>query len=124
MIQQKLELPGIDRIRTRFLEMLEDRQAAIAEHALTAWETDELDELNGNLANARTILHQIAGTAGSLGFDTLGNEARQCELQIDAHLNGPDADLAICPSDLIFAMDDFIQSCGLLIEQHPRLVRV
>ncbi len=122
MIQQRLDLPGIDKIRARFLEMLKDRQCMIAENALIAWESDKLDEINGSLANARTILHQIAGTAGSLGFDALGAEARACEAAIDGHLNGPDADLAICPSDLIFGMDDFVQSCGDLIDQLPQSV--
>ena len=37
-MHQKLELPGIERIRARFLEMLEQRQSALAEHALAAWE--------------------------------------------------------------------------------------
>ncbi len=122
MIQKKLELPGLDRIRTRFIEMLKDRQAAIAEHALTAWESDDLAEINGNLVGARTILHQIAGTAGSLGFDDLGTEARACELEIDDHLGGPDADLAICPAELIFHIDQFVQSSEALIADQPQLV--
>lgn len=122
MIQKKLELPGIDRIRTRFIEMLKERQAAIAEHALTAWESYELNEINNNLMGARTILHQIAGTAGSLGFDSLGSEARACELEIDAHLGGPDADLALCPAELIFHMDHFVQSSEALIAAQPQLV--
>ncbi len=122
MIQQKLELPGLDRIRTRFLDMLQDRQSAIAEHALTAWESDSLEEINGSLASARTILHQIAGTAGSLGFNDLGTQARTCEVEIDAHLNGPDADLAICPASLIFQMDNFLQKSEVLIAENPQRV--
>ncbi|WP_372991529.1 phosphorelay protein [Sulfitobacter sp.] len=122
MIQQKLELPGIERIRNRFLEMLKDRQYAIAEHALIAWESDELDEINSNLDNARTVLHQIAGTAGSLGFKDLGTQARACEIEIDAHLNGPDADLAICPSPLIFLIDQFVQESEALIAANPQSV--
>ena len=115
MIQQKLELPGIDRIRTRFLEMLRDRQSAIAEHALFAWEGHTLEEVNGNLISARTILHQIAGTAGSLGFDDLGHAARSCENDIVAHLTGPDNDLALCPDALLVQIDDFVEHCkGLL----------
>lgn len=122
MIQEQLQLPGIDRIRTRFLEMLRERHSSIAEHALTAWESDALEEINGHLTNARTILHQIAGTAGSLGFSELGTQAHACEISIDAHLLGPDADLAICPANLIFHMDDFVQSCQALIEQQPQAV--
>ncbi len=114
MIHQKLELPGIERIRTRFLELLRERQVSIAEHALTAWESDELEKINGSLASARTLLHQIAGTAGSLGFEELGQEARTVETEIDDHLNGVDADLAICPGALIFHMSNFVQLCQTL----------
>lgn len=96
--------------------MLRERQATIAEHALVAWDGETLDEINGNLTSAKTILHQIAGTAGSLGFDTLGTEARTCEAKIDEHLNGPDADLALCPAELIFLMDSFVQACDTLFD--------
>lgn len=122
MIHQKLELPGLDRIRTRFLEMLKDRQVAIAEHALVAWESYELDEINTSLASASTILHQIAGTAGSLGFEELGVTARTVEIAINDHLNGMDADLAICPGALIFHMDEFVQNCEKVIAAYPQLV--
>ena len=124
MIHQKLKMPGIERIRTRFLEMLRDRQIAIAEYAIIAWESYELDEINGSLESARTLLHQIAGTAGSLGFEDLGHEARNVETEIDAHLSGADADLAICPGALIFHMDNFVQLCQSLIEVHPEVVHV
>ena len=75
MIQQKLELPGIERIRNRFL-----------------------------------------------GFKDLGTQARACEIEIDAHLNGPDADLAICPSPLIFLIDQFVQESEALIAANPQSV--
>ena len=118
-MHQKLTLPGIDRIRSRFLEMLKTRQISIAEYALTAWESYELEEINGSLTLARTLLHQIAGTAGSLGFEDLGNQARSIETEIDAHLAGPDADLAICPSPLFFQLDSFVQLCQTVLDAHP-----
>ena len=52
-MHKKLELPGIERIRARFLDMLEQRQRALAEHALAAWEGSTLQEINDNLAEAR-----------------------------------------------------------------------
>ena len=117
-------LPGVDRIQTRFLDMLKDRQATIANLALGAWEGDTVEDINESLTQARGILHQIAATAGSISFDDLGATARACGLKIDDHLKGPDADLALCPGELVLYMDHFVQSCGALIEQHPQLVRV
>ena len=46
-MHKKLELPGIERIRARFLDMLEQRQRALAEHALAAWEGSTLQVING-----------------------------------------------------------------------------
>lgn len=122
MIQQKLELPGIDRIRLRFLQMLCDRQFAIAEHALAAWESDTVDGINSNLTSARTLFHQIAGTAGSLGSEELGEEARTCEITIDKHLESAQAEVATCPSELIFGMDDFLKISQALIEENSELI--
>jgi len=110
------ELPGIDRIRKRFVEMLADRQTQIASHGLAAWDGKTVDEINSNLAGAQAILHQIAGSAGSLGFEELGQAARDCEVRIVDHLAGPDADLAICPIELISALDSFVAACRTEIE--------
>jgi HPt (histidine-containing phosphotransfer) domain-containing protein len=61
-------LPGLDRVRDRFLTMLEDRKTNIASHAIAAWEADCVEDICAHLAAAQSILHQIAGSAGSLGF--------------------------------------------------------
>ena len=74
-----------------------------------------------NLAEARTILHQIAGTAGSLGFDDLGTVARDNELAIDAHLDGPKGKIANCPTEIIFGLDDFLKSSEALIAEQSAL---
>lgn len=109
------ELPGIDRVRGRFLDMLEQRQSAIAGHALAAWDGQSLEDINSNLASAQAVLHQISGSAGSLGWSELGISARDCEMEIIAHLEGPDADLAICPGELIYHLDLFVTSCREVI---------
>lgn len=96
-------------------------QRALAEHALAAWEGSTLQEINDNLAEARTILHQIAGTAGSLGFDDLGTVARDNELAIDAHLDGPKGKIANCPTEIIFGLDDFLKSSEALIAEQSAL---
>tara|TARA_R110002049_G_scaffold44333_6_gene130163 strand:- start:21207 stop:21566 length:360 start_codon:yes stop_codon:yes gene_type:complete len=112
------ELPGLDRIRKRFIEMLGERQAQIANHGLAAWDGVTLEDINGNLAAAQAILHQIAGSAGSLGFHELGQAARACEAEILEHLDGPDADLAICPGEMIFHLDSFVAQCRTEIENN------
>ncbi|MFC6637213.1 Hpt domain-containing protein [Sulfitobacter sediminilitoris] len=109
-------LPGIERVRSRFLTMLQDRKERIAAHILAAWEGETLDDVNDNLAKTEAILHQISGTAGTLGFSDLGTHARSCEGKIIAHLKGPDADLAICPGELIHEIDAFVIACEDVID--------
>lgn len=118
MLNSTPMLPGLEAIQNRFVSMLEDRQAAIAQHALAAWDGETLEEINGNLAEAQATLHQIAGSAGSLGFAALGMSARSCEAEIIAHLEGPDADLAICPGELMYHLDKFVCDCRALIDNH------
>ena len=102
--------------------MLEERQSAIAGHALAAWDGETLEAINGNLASAQAVLHQISGTAGSLGFPALGKNARYVEMEIIAHLEGPDADLAICPGELIYHIDRFVTECREVIADQRELV--
>lgn len=109
-----LEMPGMDRIRDRFLTLLDSRSTTIAQLALAAWDGESTDLINSNLEEARALLHQIAGTAGTVGYPELGIIARQCEAQIIAHLEGPYADLAICPGEIIWCIDNFVEACGNL----------
>lgn len=111
------QMPGMDRIRARFIELLEDRKSNIAQHALAAWDGESVDVINSNLELARNILHQIAGTAGTVGHPDLGTIAQQCEAQIIAHLEGPYADLAICPGEIIWRIDTFVEACDALASQ-------
>ena len=120
------ELPGIDRVRERFLIMLKDRADLIAAHAIAAWESETLEGVNDNLAAAQGKLHQIAGTAGTLGFGDLGGQARDCEMMIISHLQSEEADLAICPEDIVDALGLFIVSSDALLaaEALPQAVPV
>lgn len=111
------ELPGLDRVRARFIEMLGPRQETIANHAVLAWDSDNVETIVSNLRAVQSVMHQISGSAGSLGFADLGTKARNCESAIIVHLDGPDADLAICPGDLIIQIDDFVTECRSLLEQ-------
>ncbi|MEQ6249962.1 Hpt domain-containing protein [Sulfitobacter sp. HNIBRBA3233] len=106
-----LELPGLDRIRARFVELLDDRRTLIAQHALAAWDAETSEDINGNLEAAKALLHQIAGTAGTVGYPQLGSAAQQCEAEIIAHLEGDYADLAVCPGEIIWRIDGFVAAC-------------
>jgi HPt (histidine-containing phosphotransfer) domain-containing protein len=116
-------MPGLEKVRVRFLIMLEDRQCQIANHALTAWDGDSVDVINGNLKKAQDVLHKIAGSSGSLGFHALGDAARDCEHEVIAHLEGPYADLALCPPGVIHQMDRFIAMCAELIAENRQEYR-
>lgn len=112
-----LQMPGLDRIRDRFIELLDSRKTSIAQHALAAWDGENTDFINENLEQARSILHQIAGTAGTVGFPELGATALMCEEQIIAHLEGPYADLAVCPGEIIWCIDTFVEACTTITGQ-------
>lgn len=111
------ELPGLDKIRAKFIVLLGDRQMEIAKHALAAWDGQTVAQVNNNLEAAQYFLHQIAGSAGSLGLVELGQAAQECEGSIIAHLEGPDADLALIPDSLASHLDRFVAKCQHLIDQ-------
>ena len=58
MTQVMDELPGIDRIRKRFVAMLADRQTQIAGHGLAAWDGKTVAEINGKPTGAQAHQHQ------------------------------------------------------------------
>ena len=74
---------GLGRIRVHFLEKLPERRRLILQHALAAAEAQTTDAQMTELMAARGVLHQIAGTAGTLGFVQLGAAARAIEVRID-----------------------------------------
>ncbi len=106
-----LEMPDIDLIRHGFLDLLPERKVAIAQHALAAWDGETAEVINENLEQARSILHQIADTADTVGYAELGNTAQHCESQITAHLKGQYVDLAVCPGEIIWFIDTFVEAC-------------
>ena len=108
------QFSGLERVRDRFVDLLEDRKNIIAKHALAAWDGETTDEINDNLKHAQNILHQIAGSAGTVGFPELGGTALLCEEQIIAHLDGPYADLAICPGEIMWCIDTFVEACAAI----------
>ena len=112
------ELPGLERVRAHFLKALRERREKIAVHAIQAWDGTDADTINTNLAGAQAVLHQIAGSAGSLGFEDFGAEARRCETEIIAYLGSPAAEADACPTHLITDLDGFVRRCQDILEQN------
>lgn len=83
MIEAQMKMPGLERIRARFMDMLVER-------------LNEIDRLcdpavsglspRDALEQVQMILHKIAGTAGTLGLTVLGDTARTGENTIIAFL--------------------------------------
>lgn len=112
------ELLGLDRIRARFLSMLAERQIHIAHHALAAWESDTAEAQRVNLQEAQHVLHQIAGSAGSLGFDALGQAARECEGAIINHVETIVSDDCELPHTILEQLDTFVSMSQDLISKN------
>jgi len=77
-------LPGIARIRARFVGMLGDRLSEL--ESLVAGGNGIVPE-PAALNDAKAILHKIAGSAGTLGLQDLGEAARTCENDIICYLD-------------------------------------
>lgn len=103
-------------IRDLFVNLLAERHRKIAEHALTAWESDDPEIITGNLREAQAILHQISSTAGLLGFADVGVQAVKCEAAIALHLEMAQSPRSLCPRDLIERLDDFVGICRSVLE--------
>lgn len=78
---------GLDRIRIRFLEKLEQREARLITAIQVARESPSRRERIAALEECQLILHKLAGTAGTMGFAELGEGARFCEERVRACLN-------------------------------------
>ncbi|MCB1379401.1 MAG: Hpt domain-containing protein [Alphaproteobacteria bacterium] len=76
MMEAKTMMPGLERIRTRFLDMLSERLTEI--DRLCDPSVSGLSPRDA-LTQVQMILHKIAGTAGTLGMNDLGDKARAGE---------------------------------------------
>jgi HPt (histidine-containing phosphotransfer) domain-containing protein len=111
------ELPGLHGIRIRFLALLEDRQTNIAQHALAAWESDNAADQCANLEVAQHVLHQIAGSAGSLGFVELGQAAGACEGSIVDFIQSAQGGNHDQLPEILQALDTFVSQSQALLTQ-------
>lgn len=109
---QMYDIPGIHQ---QFFGLVLELKSLVARHVLAAWDGETAEEINDNLEEARTALKQIAELAGPVGYSDLRVTAQHCEAQISAHLEGPYADLAICPGEIIWFVDVFVETCDNII---------
>jgi len=109
-------LPGLQRVRDRFIALLKDRQLLIARHTLAAWDGVTAQEVNENLHAVQHILHQIAGSAGSIGLAELGEQAQECEMLINSHLESAHVDKPRCPEHVAAALGQFVAECQVLTD--------
>jgi HPt (histidine-containing phosphotransfer) domain-containing protein len=112
-----VEFPGLDRIRVRFLSLLEERQIQIAQSALAALESDSAAGQCLNLEVAQAVLHQISGTAGSLGYAELGQAARECEGAIINYIESTQNRHFDLPYSILEDLDAFLSKSQALLAQ-------
>ena len=110
------QIPEPAHIRLSFVASLDAHAAEVARYALVAWDGECAEDINANLELARDILHQISRTARSVGYIDLGMTAHHCAAQIVAHLEGDYADLAVCPGEIIWFVDTFVEACNAIAE--------
>ena len=72
-----------------FLARLRDQKDAACYHVMLAWDGEDAATINFHLTQARAIVHAIAAAAARLGY----------------------ADLAICPCQIIYYLDVFVEAC-------------
>lgn len=111
-------LPGLEEIKVRFLALLEERKSVIAHHTLAAWEATDPNKVRYHLETAQNILHQIAGSAGSMGFDALGKAARDGENEIISHFEGVERNDARFPVEIISRTDAFVSLSQALLTEN------
>tara|TARA_R110000850_G_scaffold36744_13_gene96916 strand:+ start:8202 stop:8567 length:366 start_codon:yes stop_codon:yes gene_type:complete len=94
-----------------FIARLRDQKDAACYHVMLAWDGEDAATINFHLTQARAIVHAIAAAAAQLGYADLGASAIRCETQILTHLEGDYTDLAICPCQIIYYLDVFVEAC-------------
>lgn len=97
------ELPELAQVRARFLEMHHTRQDRLE---ILLERVSQGEDVATHLTEAKGVLHQIAGIAGTLGYGRLGTEAREVEFLLDAQL----ASAADEPGEAIVAIDRFLDT--------------
>ncbi len=108
------QLPELEDMRLSFLTSLSAHASDVAQYTLAAWDSWSAEEINTSLELAHDILQQISQTAISIGYIDLGVTAHHCAAQMSAHLEGHYADLAVCPGEIIWFVDIFVEACNAI----------
>ena len=109
MMQGNAFSGGLARIRQQFVSRLTERRARMLKHILDAANDADEATRHAHLAAARYVIHQIAGTAGTLGFVKLGVDARRLENMIDTNLDGE------MSNDLLEVVLAFSDDCEAIV---------
>lgn len=72
-------IPGLDRVRCRFLEKLNEREQRLSKAIATSRTSFSRRERAAALDECQQILHKLAGTAGTIGLHDIGEGAQYCE---------------------------------------------
>ena len=104
-------LPGIEGIRTRFLERLVESHLIIEACATGAQQEVGTAEVHEHLHQASEILHKISGSGAPLGFVQLGDKARRCEHAIVAYIHNPSEKRPEVLDDIVRDLFDFVAYC-------------
>ena len=95
---------GLAPIRNRFLEVMRQNQIDIQRDVEIA--LDIPDKTHDALGRIEVVLHKIAGTAGTLGYTAIGNNAREAEYAISGVLK----ERAAPPQAVFIQIIDFLEA--------------
>lgn len=109
-------LPGLERIRAHFLERLATSYQELSTCVIDALNTANPDSAGRSLTKASTILHKISGSAGSLGFEELGDAARRCEASVLGYLDTSTRHDKKRLEDVAFNISDFVYDCIIVLD--------
>lgn len=106
---------GLARVRAKFLTMVIERRARVATCADIARVRD-LEDATEALEEAGHLLHQLAGTSGTLGFVPLGQAARIGTDEIRRALAEHRQGIKHSTPPLVMLLDAFVQECDAVLQ--------
>lgn len=95
----------------RFAERLQQELPTLAQLAEQLLQTREHEQRRERMLDIRERLHRLAGSAGTFGFDTLGQQARLFEHRADRWLDAPR------PGGQ--ALNEFVQAMSQWVAEAP-----
>lgn len=105
--QEKSLSAGLAIVRRRFAATLPQRAIVLAR--LQRQLDGGVEQIN--IEESRIVLHQISGTAATLGFADLGDCARDCEESIERYREGQPLQRAALQSGLKSVLEQIDAAC-------------